>query len=242
MFYWTKDECWVLPLTLAIIIAITITLYFTLRKKSDKIRAIPLQVIAVIILILEVFKQSISIRDGYSFWTIPLHYCSLFLFFIPLAQLTRERTRNFIKPVAFSAASAMTLLFYVNPSSIIGSSASDMFISFSKFHTFTFHHLVILYLLLSIVLRNYTPKWKHFISVLIVMTIYFAIGMTAAHLLDTNYCNFLTSNIPFMESLRLKTGQVFYSIAMFFFITGGTALLNFIYFLIYKLFTRKKKA
>ncbi len=36
-------------------------------------------VIAIIILLLEIIKQIICIKEGYSFWDIPLHFCSLFL-------------------------------------------------------------------------------------------------------------------------------------------------------------------
>lgn len=233
MFVWSKDEIIVLPIMLIVIILIAVILGVALRKRSDKIRAIPLQIIAIVVLVLEIIKQIINIVEGYDTWTIPLHYCSMFVFFFPLAQLCGKRCDKIFKPVAFTTSLAMFFLFYFNPGSIISDSAGNVFGSFSNFHTFTFHHLIILYVVLTISLKNYLPQKKDWICVLIVMGIYYVVGMSMAHILDTNYCNFLTSNIPFMESLRLKAGQTVYSIVMLFIITGGTTLLAYLTYLFY---------
>lgn len=230
MFEYSIAELIVLPCMIAAIALICTVLGLLLKNKPDNIRAIPLQVIAGIIIVLEIIKQIIAIVNGYSAWTIPLHFCSLFVFFIPLAQFTKGRFQQTMKPVAFTAAMALVLLFYINPTSVIGSSCADVFGSFSDFHTFTFHHLAILYLPLSIVLKNYKPSKKDFLSVLLVMGVYFVVAMPLAHILDANYCNFLTSNIPFMEQLRLAAGQWVYSFAMLLVIVGGTSLLCFGYY------------
>ena len=82
---WSNINKIVLPIVLAIIIIIAAILGVLLKKKSEKIRAIPLQIIAGVILVLEIIKQVMALIDGYSMWTFPLHYCSLFVFFFPFS-------------------------------------------------------------------------------------------------------------------------------------------------------------
>ena len=239
MIVWSQDEKLVLPLMLLSIIAITLFLHLILKNKSDRVRAIPLQVITSVILVLEIIKQIRNIVIGFSPWALPFHFCSMFVFFFPLAQFSKGKVRDTMKPVAFTAALAMFALFYFNPGSIISGSASDVFADFGSFHTFTFHHLIILYLFLSIAMKNYIPNKKDWLRVLIIMSIYYVIGVSLSHALDVNYCNFLTSNIPFMESLRLKAGQVVYTISMFFAIPCGTTLLSYLCYSFYRVINKE---
>lgn len=238
---WSESEKIVLPIMLVCIIAIAVVVGIILKNKSKKIKSLPLQIVAGIVVILELIKQIRNIVTGFSPWALPLHFCSLFLFFFPFAQFGTEKSKTYGKPVALICALAMFLLFYINPGSVIGDSSANVFANFGSFHTFTFHHLVILYVALSFALGDYTPKKKDFLSVLIIMGAYYIIGMSASHIFDVNYCNFLTSNIGFMESLRLSAGKLVYSIAMFFAITGGTTFLCYLYYLVDS-FIRKKSA
>ena len=91
---WTKEEVAVLPIILISIILVAFTLGHALKNKSDKIRNIPLIIIAVIILVLEVIKQVRAIVTGYSGWTIPLHFCSFFMVWFPLAQFTTGKVKQ----------------------------------------------------------------------------------------------------------------------------------------------------
>ena len=50
-----------------------------MKNKSEKIKYIPLQVITVLLLGLEVGKQIVSLDGGYNMYSLPFHYCSLFL-------------------------------------------------------------------------------------------------------------------------------------------------------------------
>lgn len=244
MFEYSIDELILLPLMLISIILIAVLLRIFLKNTNERIKAIPLQVIAGIILVLEIIKQILNIINGFSAWALPFHYCSMFVFFFPFAQFSKGKVQRLMKPVAFTTALAMFLLFYFNPSSIIGDSCSNLFGSFGNFHTFTFHHLIILYVFVSILLNNYKPQKKDYICLLIVMSAYYVGGITLAHIFNVNYCNFLTSNISFMELIRTSAGQIIYSIAMFFVIVGGTTLLNFLFYLlcqtILKIKTNKK--
>ena len=60
-----------------------------------------------------------------------------------------------------------------------------------------------------------------------------------AYILDTNYCNILTSNIGFMESLRLSVGQIIYTIVMFLFAISASFVLLLVKLGITKLKNKK---
>ena len=239
---WTKDELIVLPIMLLSIIIIAGLLGYLLRNKSEKIRSIPLIVIAVVILVLEVIKQVRAIViDDYSTWTVPLHFCSFFMVWFPLAQFTRGKVKQVGMACSLTASALMISLFYIGPTSIIGDSSGDVFGSFSNFHTFVFHHLIILYFFCFIALRVYKPQKTDFLWMSVALTGYFIIATTMAHVLKTNYTNLLTSNIGFMESLRVSCGQVIYTMVMFLFGIGSTNLILLIYYLIWSKIQNKKQ-
>jgi len=228
MFDWSKNDLIVLPITLAIIILISLLLYFLLKNKSEKVRMIPIMIITIIMLILEVIKQIRAILTGYSTWTIPLHFCSLFLYFYPLACFTKGKIQEFGKTMSFVCSCWMTTLFYFNPGTIIGSdTTASILLDFSTFHTFIYHHLVILFLLTSLLLKNYNFKKNSLIHVVIGFSIYAVVMIPLAHILQTNFCNILESNIAFMESLRINVGQILYTIIMYILsITGGLTAIS----------------
>ena len=238
---WTESEKIVLPITLGLIIIIALVLFVFLRKKSDKVKNIPLMIITLIMFVLEVIKQVRGIITGYDLWTIPLHFCSLFLYFYPLATLSRGKVKSFGVTMAFVSSCLMTLLFYFNPSSIIGDSAGDVFGSFSNFHTFTYHHLVMLFLFTGLMLNMFKVTKKSFIYVLIGFTIYGAVAVPLAHILNVNFCNLLTSNIPFMENLRLAVGQIIYTTVMFLFAISASCVLLLIKLGIEKLNSKSER-
>ena len=53
------------------------------------------------------------------------------------------------------------------------------------------------------------------------ITLYALIAVPLAHILNVNFCSLLTNVIPFMEELRLATGQVVYTIVMYLVGVGG---------------------
>lgn len=231
MFVWSKSDAIVLPLTLFSIILITVLLWFFLHKKDSRYKKIPLYVITATMLLLELIKQIRAIINGYDNWTIPLHFCSLFLYFFPLAVFTKGKVQEFGKTMSFVCSIWLFILFYFNPGSIIGSSTTqNVFQSFSSIHTFFYHHLAILFLFVSVSLGYYNFTYKNIIYVVIGFVLYAIFGVTMAHLTNTNFCNLLESNIPFMETFRQNVGQVLYTIVMFLIgVVGGcVACLSFI--------------
>ena len=240
MFQWTLDEWIGLPIILIGIFILTIFIKRFLKDKSNKVKSAPLKIITVIIVALEIIKQVQSIIKGYSTWNIPLHYCSLFVFLFPLAQFGNSKLQNIVKPVAFTCALTMFSVFYIAPNLIIGDNAIiDFFDSFGKFHTVVYHHLVILYVTLSIALKDYVPKKSDFKYTITIMIIYFVIAIPCAYLLKTNYCNILENNIPFVIPISKFVGQYIYTIGVTCVVGGGTTLISYLYYLIYDYIERK---
>ncbi len=238
---WTKDLIIGMPIVLLIIILISLIIRKILKNKSEKLRSYPLKIVAGILLILEIVKQVENIVTDFDPWAIPLHYCSLFVFFCPLAQFGSEKSKRFMKPVAFICAITMCLAFYTAPQWIIGENAFiDFFNSFSEFHTVIFHHLVVLYAVLSIALNDYHPKKTDYKNLIIVMTIFLIIAIPLSYILDTNYCNILETTIPLLVPVQEYIGQVLYTISIYIILNGGTALVAYWYYLGYKKITKKE--
>lgn len=242
MITYTKSEAIVLPIMLFAILTISALLGYFLRNKSEKIRGIPLIVIAAVLLALELTKQLRAIiTNTYTGWTIPLHFCSFFMVWFPLAQFTTGKVKQVGMACSFATSAMMTCLFYIGPRGIINDSCSNVFASFSSFHTFTFHHLVILYLFCFLSLRVYKPQKSDFLWASILFSCWAILTGTMAHVLNVNFTNALYSNIPFMESFRVTCGQIPYTIMMY---TLGLGALNLILFIYYRAYIsiQNKKA
>lgn len=239
---WTNCDKIVLPISLLVILFIAFMLYFFLRKKSKKVKNIPLVIITIVILILEIIKQIKAIREGYDSWTIPLHFCSLFLYIFPLATLTKGEIRKFGIAMSFACSVIMTVMFYIGPASIIGAATTqNIFASFSSFHTFFYHHLVILFLVVGLLLNKFKLTKKSLFHVVVGFVIYSVVAVSFAHILNTNFCNILESNIAFMEDFRLKAGQIIYTIVMFLFGISASVAVCLINLGVYKLLERRKR-
>ncbi len=241
MFEWTKAEAIVLPIALVIVLFVAILISYLLRNKREIIKKIPLMIITTIVLVLEVIKQILSIMDGYETWSIPLHFCSLFLYFYTFASFCKGKVAEYGKTMCFVAATFFIILFYINPSSIIGSSSENIFLTFNTFHTFVYHHLILLFYFIMLFSKLYKPSKRDYIYVIVWITSYALVAIPLAHILDTNFCNLLTSNIPFMETLRLNAGQFVYTMVMVLFGLVGGELIVLVSNLIYKKIKNRKQ-
>lgn len=211
---YSKDEFLVLGISLAVMVAVSVLLGVLLKNKSSKIKSIPFLVITIVLIALEVVKQILAIVNGYSMWTFPMHFCSTYFVWFALANFSKGKFGGAMKTVAFVASFYLVALFYINPTSIIGDACKNVFESFGTFHTFFFHHLVILYFMLSIALKQCKFEFKHIVYWVVSMTIYYITAVIFANVFDVNYMNILYSNIGFMEDLRLAIGQVGYNIIL----------------------------
>lgn len=214
---WSEAEKVVLPSALLIIVLITLLVYVLTKNKSNFIKKLPLLIVSVVMVVLEIIKQVLQIND-YSFWSIPLHFCSFFMFWAMLATFTKSKKWS---EIGFSIAVAFgilfLLMFYINPSSIIGDSSQNILATFSTFHTFVYHHLMILFLLLTFSQNQFKPQKNHVLWIFVLYSSYAVLATTFAHLLQVNFTNLLTSNISFMQLVLDKFGIVAYTIIMYFF-------------------------
>ena len=227
---YTEAEKIVMPIALIAIIIIGFILRIFLKNKSDKIKNIPLTAIIVVMLVLELVKQIRLIANGaWTYWNIPIHFCSSFMIWFSVAQFGRGRVKEIGQACSLSSGILMTIMFYIYPSSIIGNACANPFANFSTFHTFTFHFLAICYWVWLVMLNLYKPNKNDLWICAIVYFVYYIILTAMAYIFNTNFSNALQSNINFMEQFRLTCGQIPYTIVMFLFGIGAIVAILAIY-------------
>lgn len=235
MSYSEHDKI-LLPLTLFGIICVASLLAVILRRKSVRVRSIPCACVAVALLFIEVIKQRWNILGDFNYHFLPFHYCSMFLLFIPLAELCGPSLSRIFRPIASCMAFSVSLGMYIYPKGMLSDSSELLGSDFYCTHSFIFHHLIVLYFVLVLALRLCNP---HFRDVLIVGGIGILYNVTATPIsyhFNSNYGNILKSMIPILEKYRLDNGQAKYIILLTILLALGTMLASSIYIALQKLF------
>lgn len=204
MELWTKTHALSLLPAVAAMILITILLRCLLGRKPLRVRMIPFQILAVIIVLLEIGKQALSFQRGYDLYHIPLHFCSLFIFMLPLAAFYRGKHRETIWAITCGLCASVTGLMMIYPSLIYSAgNVEGFFTDFFDFHTVAFHNIVVFAFLLILGLNLYAPGRKgESKAVLVFIVCYCAIAATMAQVLQTNFNNFYRCNIAPLEAVR----------------------------------------
>lgn len=210
MELWSKAHIRTLLPALLVMVVLSAVFRLLLGKKSLKIRMIPIQIIAVLLILLEIGKQVCSFRGGYDLYHIPLHYCSLFLFTLPVMAFYKGKHRQTVYGVTAGVCGALFLLMLIYPALIYGSwDIENYFQNFFALHTVSFHNLVMFAFLLIVALRLHTPKEKGETKAIICFISGFcAVSAAMAQILKTNYANFYQCNILPLENLRLSIQNV----------------------------------
>lgn len=248
--YYTEYDKSVLPLVLLAMVAFVAILALLLRKKSERVRAIPCAIVAIALLFIEIIKQRWNLNGEFDLFFLPFHYCSLFLIVFPLAELCGMRLSRIFRPIATCMAFMVSVAMYVYPQGIMGNATESFGVAFKETHGFIFHHLVLLYFLLVVAMRLCRPRARDAVRLGMIGVAYTAVALPLAYKLETNYCNFLESVIPVFENFRIEYGQNVYTIVLVFFITFGTMISAFVYIGLYTIankflkfcFAKKKKA
>lgn len=198
MELWTKEHLVTLLPATIVMIGVAILLAYLMRNKDRKIKMLPIQIISVLIVGLELGKQILSLVEGYWLYYLPLHFCSLFIFLLPVFAFYNGKWSEQINSFTVSALAMMSLLFLVYPGIIYsGSEVVDMFSNYFSFHTVVFHNLVLFAFILIIALKLYDFKTSRDIKCLLFgFLTYCAIAAVMAQVLKTNFNNFYTCNIP----------------------------------------------
>lgn len=215
MFDWSAKEKIILPIMIVVLLILAIGICLLTRNKSEKIKRLPLFIITIIILVLEVAKQIYNICIGYNLWAIPLHFCSLFMFFYSFSNFGKGKLKRFGDIMTVCCTFLVILLFYINPSNIIGESCENVFANFSSFHTFTYHHLLFLYYFIflgsNLILAKFSDLWY----ILIGIVSYAIVAVTFAYSLNVNFCSILHNSVNFLEAIRGSAGAVVYTLVLF---------------------------
>lgn len=240
MFNWTKDEIQIVPITLMVIIFLSVIINFYLRNKSEKIKRIPLLIITIIVLILEIIKQVYSLIKGYDLWKLPLHFCSIFLFVFSFASFGKGPLRKIGDVISLSGGFAVLIAFLISPRNIIGNACENVFANFDQFHTFTYHFLVFFYFFILISSNLVKAKFSDIKYIITTVLGYAIIAIVAGYSLNINYCSVLQNNYSFLEAIRLSCGPRIYLICLIIF---GICALSLTYLpnIIITMLRKKKK-
>jgi hypothetical protein len=100
----------------------------------------------------------------------------------------------------------------VSPRGVLADACEDVFADYFTAHSFFYHHLVILYMMLAVAFKRFQPKKTDAWVWIICFACYFAVAATCAYTFDKNYFNILDGEafLP-LEILRLAAGQVVYN-------------------------------
>lgn len=206
MELWTSEHIRTLLPSLAVMIVIGAVLRAALKNRPLEIRIIPLQVLAVILVLLEIGKQVLSVMRGYDLYHLPFHFCSLFIFSLPVMAFYRGRHRQAVLGVGAALCAALMLLILIYPN-LIYSAANirEFFFDFFSFHTVAFHNVVMLAFVLIVALQIHTPAPKGEPKAVVLFTVGFCVvSATMAQLLKTNFANFYSCNIAPLEAVRVS--------------------------------------
>ena len=204
MELWTSEHVKTLPPAVAVMIAIAVLLRVIL-KKDEKIRMIPIQILTCLLLVMEVGKQVLSLVQGYDLYCLPFHFCSLFLYVMPVMAFYKGKYRHAAFTVSTALCASVFLLMLIYPALIYGAgNIQNFFNGYFDFHTVAFHNIVMFLFILIVVLDIHVPAPKGDNKPIIIFVLFFcAVSASMAHLLKTNYANYYTCNIPVLEDVRL---------------------------------------
>ena len=244
MVLWSPEHIQTLFPALVGMVIISIVLRLLLIKKDIKFRMIPLQVIAVILLLLEVGKQAVSFSRGYDLYHIPLHFCSLVMFTLPFMGFYKGKYASGIRSIATAVCGATFWLTAIYPDLIYSAgNIKNFFGDYLDFHTVAFHNLVMLAYLLILSLDLHTPAKKgETKGIIIFLSAFCVIATVVSQLLETNYAGFYSCNVELIENVRISLQtSIGYWPTQIIYVAGLTAVHYGVvlgFYAIYKLLSR----
>ena len=203
---WTEEHIRTVLPALAGMLVLAVVLRLLIGKKSWEIRMIPMKILAVVIVLLEIGKQVVSAQGEYDLYSIPLHYCSLFIFMLPAFAFYRGKGYRTVGGITAGLCAAVLALMLIYPNLIYSAGNIEAyFTDFMSFHTVTFHNIVMLAFLLIPALELHDPQPRgESKAVVLFMVGFCVISSVMAQILKTNFANFYSCNIPVFEELRLS--------------------------------------
>ena len=192
MVLWTPTHVQTLLPAIIAMLVIAVVLRLTIGKKDRKIRMIPFQIFACVLVLLEIGKQGLSLYRGYDLYNLPFHFCSILIFMPAIMSFYRGKHEKTISCITTAVLAAVFILTAVYPDLIYSAQAVREFTTnFFSFHTVAFHNLAMLLFLLipALDLHEPAPKGEPK-KVLLFILGFCVISASMAHLLQTNFNNF----------------------------------------------------
>lgn len=221
---WSKLHVLTLIPTLVIEIIMAFFIGKCLSNKSNKAKMLPFKFIAVLLTFMEIIKQIVSIKKGYDLYHLPLHFCSLFIFLLPLHAFYNGKHRGKVNLLMLTCSASLLFVMLICPNVIYSEEAIKNFTNdYIDSYSIIFHGLVSFYYMLMLFIDEYKFNTKKDIKILFMFfTIYILISAPLAQILQTNFHNLYKCGIPFIENFRIflinKLGwiaQLIYIIGMY---------------------------
>ena len=206
MTLWTPSHVKTVIPEFIVFAILAVCLWLLLRNKSETVKRIPLMVIAVTLVVMEIFKQIASFEEGvYDTYSLPFHYCSLFLYVLPVHAFYRGKHKGAVTAIAVSLSAALLLFMLIMPDIVYGEyRITEYFDDYLNFHTVTFHGLVCLYFMISVALGLARTNLGSDVKVIpIFLVVYELIAFPLAQILQTNFHNLYVCNVQFLEDIRV---------------------------------------
>ena len=210
MELWTPEHIRTLLPAVGIMLILAAVLRLILGGKSQKVRMIPIQIIACLLLLLEIGKQVVSYTKGYDLYHLPFHFCSLFLLVLPVMAFYRGKYQRYTNAIGAATCTSLLLLMLIYPNLIYGAgNIENFFRHYLDFHTVAFHNLVLFASILVIALQLHEPQTKgEQKAILLFIGAFCVVSASMAQILKTNFANFYSCNIGPLEAVRLSIQEV----------------------------------
>jgi hypothetical protein len=200
LFNWTDTQEFCFPITIIVIVVLTIILTFLLKNKSERIKLIPLKFISLLLIIAEIVKlvriyNSVGLIPS-QYW--PFQFCSMFLVWFFIASFFKGKIGKAGLATSFVCGVMAFICFMISPVSVIGNATDNLSLVWSNFdnlHTFFYHWLIVLFPILIVALKLYNPKFSDRKFVLIPFYIYATVSVIMANKYEQNYIMILRNTV-----------------------------------------------
>ena len=120
MGLWTKEHFYLIVPSFIVFIIFAVIFGKYMKNKSEKVKYLPLQIITIILLALEFMKQGYNMKGGYDLYALPFHYCSLFLYLLPVHSFYKGKYKKTTDAITLSCLASLFLFMLVMPDVVFG--------------------------------------------------------------------------------------------------------------------------
>ncbi|MFA5380669.1 MAG: hypothetical protein WC088_00580 [Candidatus Izemoplasmatales bacterium] len=202
-----------------LIVALILILTLVIFKKTNKRKV--LQITTVILLLMEVAKQSLAIYDAggvYPTWALPFQLCSVSIYLMPIVAFAPQKLADFFKPGCFTIGLFASLSMLGYPSTILdGTPASWIPITENWYPliSFVYHGAMVFFSLFMLFGKVYIPNFRDYPRAYLTMVGFAIIAIIANTILDTDMMFLNHANgFPFQFILNENGKLVFWGFMM----------------------------